>query len=303
MSTIADISMRQLRYFAAAAETGQFSQAALKVHVSQSAITAAVSQLENQLKVRLFERQPYGVELTAEGHKFYQHVRHVLDTLQDALSEPTFLSHNLEGRVRVGASYTVLGYFLPNLLARFKRSYPQVEIDLVDMSRSRIEQGIEEGDLDLGLSILSNSDGSRRFERHVLIRSRRQLWLSSDHPLMAAESIRLKDVAQHAYIMATVDEGETSSMRYWQNAGLKPRVAFRTSSMEALRGLVAHGFGITILSDMIYRAWSLEGRKIEIRTITDIVPVMELGLIWPPSTSLEPAAEALRQFLIHASSS
>lgn len=295
--------MRQLRYFAAAAEIGQFSQAALKVHVSQSAITAAVSQLENHLKVRLFERQPYGVELTAEGHKFYQHVRHVLDTLQDALSEPTFLSHNLEGRVRVGASYTVLGYFLPNLLARFKRSYPQVEIDLVDMSRNRIEQGIEEGDLDLGLSILSNSDGLRRFERHVLIRSRRQLWLSSDHPLMAVESIRLQDIAQHAYIMATVDEGEISSMRYWQDAGLKPRVAFRTSSMEALRALVAHGFGITILSDMIYRAWSLEGRKIEIRTINDIVPVMELGVIWPPNASLAPAAEAFRQFLIHASSS
>lgn len=62
-----DISMRQLRYFVAAADAGQFSQAALKVHVSQSAITAAVLQLEETLGVSLFERLPYGVALTAEG--------------------------------------------------------------------------------------------------------------------------------------------------------------------------------------------------------------------------------------------
>ncbi|MGK9063760.1 LysR family transcriptional regulator [Stutzerimonas chloritidismutans] len=302
MSSIADVSMRQLRYFAAAAEAGQFSQAALNVHVSQSAITTAVSQLESQLKVRLFDRHPYGVDLTAEGHKFYQHVRHVLDTLQDALSEPAFLSQNVEGCVRVGATYTVLGYFLPNLLARFKRSYPQVEIDLVDMPRDSIEEGVESGELDLGLSILSNSDGTRRFERHVLIRSRRQLWLSSDHPLLTVESVSLQDIASHAYIMPTVDEGEASSMRYWQNVGLTPKVEFKTSSMEALRGLVAHGFGVTILSDMLYRPWSLEGRKIEIRAISDIVPVMELGLIWPPDAPIEPAAEAFRQFLIYTSS-
>lgn len=92
-----DISMRQLRYFVAAADAGQFSQAALKVHVSQSAITAAVLQLEETLGVSLFERLPYGVALTAEGHKFAQHARHILDTLQDALSEPLFLSHAMQG--------------------------------------------------------------------------------------------------------------------------------------------------------------------------------------------------------------
>lgn len=230
-----DISMRQLRYFVAAADAGQFSQAALKVHVSQSAITAAVLQLEETLGVSLFERLPYGVALTAEGHKFAQHAR-LLDTLQDALSEPLFLSHGMQGEVRVGASYTVLGYFLPALLARFKRSYPQVEIDLVDMGRESIEAAVAEGRLDLGLTIISNSPDLSRFEHHVLIRSRRQLWLASQHPLMAQTSVSLEDVARHAYILATVDEGEVSTSRYWESRELTPEVAFRTSSMEALRG-------------------------------------------------------------------
>lgn len=298
-----DISMRQLRYFVAAADAGQFSQAALKVHVSQSAITAAVLQLEETLGVSLFDRLPYGVALTAEGNKFSQHARHILDTLQDALSEPLFLSHGMQGTVRVGASYTVLGYFLPALLARFKRSYPQVEIDLVDMDRHSIETAVRNGELDLGLAIVSNTPDLRGFAHHVLIRSRRQLWLSSQHPLMGAASINLKDVAEHAYILAMVDEGDASTLRYWESRGLAPKVAFRTSSMEALRRLVGHGFGVTILSDMLYRAWSLEGKKIEVRPLVDVIPPMELGLVWLSDRALVQPAEAFRQFLIMACAS
>ncbi|QHG68232.1 LysR substrate-binding domain-containing protein [Pseudomonas putida] len=300
MSSRVDITMRQLRYFLAAAEHGQFSQAAIKVHVSQSAITTAVSQLETILAVQLFERQPHGVRLTAEGHKFRQHARHILDTLQDAVAQPSFLSHSLSGTVRIGASYTVLGYYLPTLLARFKRSYPQVEIDLVDMDRIAIEQGISDASLDLGLTIVSNADINQPFERHVLMRSRRQLWLATEHPLMNVEAISLAEIAEHAYILATVDEGESSAMRYWRSANLKPRIAFRTSSMEALRGLVAYGFGVTILSDMLYRPWSLEGRKIEARPITDVIPPMELGLIWHTTTGLSQVAKAFQQFIISA---
>ncbi|MFV0926601.1 LysR family transcriptional regulator [Pseudomonas sp. 1239] len=300
MTRVKDVSMRQLRYFVAAADAGQFSQAALKVHVSQSAITAAVLHLEHTLGVSLFERLPHGVTLTAEGNRFAQQARHILDTLQDALSEPLFLGRAMQGRVRVGASYTVLGYFLPALLARFKRSYPQVDIDLMDMGRHRIEQAVIDGDLDQGLTIVSNTPRLQGFAHQVLIRSRRQLWLSSQHPLMAATSIDLADVSRHAYILATLDEGESSTLRYWASRGLAPNVAFRTSSMEALRGLVGHGFGVTILSDMLYRPWSLEGRKIEARPLVDAIPPMELGLIWLPDRCMSAPAQAFRQFLITA---
>jgi|TARA_A100001518_G_C1221900_1_gene66709 DNA-binding transcriptional LysR family regulator len=295
-----DISMRQLRYFVAASETGQFSQAAAAVHVSQSAVTTAVMQLEQRLGVKLFERLPNGVNLTAEGNKFFQHARHILDTLQDAISEPFFMSHSVSGVVRVGASYTVLGYFLPNLLARFKRSYPDVEIDLIDMDRVSIESSVRQGELDVGLTVVSNATDLSGLDASVLIRSRRQLWLASGHPLMGLASITLKDVAEHAYILPTVDEGEESVQRYWQAQGLEPKIAFRTSSVESLRGLVAHGFGVTVLSDMLYRAWSLEGRKIEVRPLNDAVPSMELGLIWAQGREMSEPGSAFQQFMIHA---
>ncbi|UNK41023.1 LysR family transcriptional regulator [Luteimonas sp. S4-F44] len=300
MQIPANLSLRQLRYFAEAAELGQFSQAARKLHVSQSVITTAVAQLETMLGLRLFDRMPHGVALTAEGHRFHQHVRHVLDTLQDALSEPTLLANALAGTVRVGASYTVLGYFLPSLLARFKRSYPLVEIDLIDMDRAEIERGVGDGALDLGLCIISNMVAPHVLRRQTLIRSRRQLWLAESHPLAQLPTIGPADVAPYPYIMLKVDEGEASAMRYWRSVGYTPNVAFRTSSLEALRGLVAYGFGVSILSDMVYRPWSLEGRRIDVRTLDVAVPPMEVGLVWRPDDPLSAPANALHQFLVFA---
>ena len=97
-----------------------------------------------------------------------------------------------------------------------------------------------------------------------------------------------------------MDEGEAATQRYWQAQGLQPNIAFRTKSMEAVRGLVAHGFGVTILADMVYRPWSLEGGKIEAVPILGVIPHLESGLIWQKNRELTPPAEAMRQFLIHS---
>src|SRR3546814_13966088 len=145
------------------------------------------------------------------------------------------------------------------------------------MDRPVIEDAIVAGRLDMGLSIVSNTENLQRFEHQVLIRSRRQLWLSSEHPLMRASVITLEDVARHPYILPTVDEGESSTYRYWTSRSLEPSVALRTYSLEGLRGLVAHGFGVAIRSDMLSRAWSLEGKNIEARLVLDAIPPMELG--------------------------
>jgi DNA-binding transcriptional LysR family regulator len=295
-----DVSFRQLRYFSAAAETGQFSLAAGKMFVSQSAITNAILQLEESLGVRLFERQPHGVALTAEGHAFHQHARHILDSLQDALREPRFQMHELAGSFRIAATYTVQGYFLPPLFARFRAHYPDVEIDLHDMTRIEIEAAVEAGELDLGVVLLSNMTDRARFGHHVLMRSRRQLWAATGHPLLEHVSPSLQEIAEYPYILLTVDEAEASTLRYWEANGVAPKIALRTNVMEALRGLIAHGFGVSILSDMVYRAWSLEGKKIEARPVLGAVPPMEVGLIWRRGATLDKSAEAFRQFLIHA---
>ena len=295
-----NVTLRQLRYFVAAARSGQFSMAASSENVSQSAITNAVLALEKELGVRLFERLAQGVSLTADGEDFFHHACHILDSVRDATHKPRFRARELSGKVRIAASYTVLGYFLPDLLARFRASYPDVEIDLRDMDRAEIEQSVLEGDVDLGVAILSNIERLTRFSHAVLVRSRRQLWVAPGHPLAKIPTPSLKDIAHHPYIMVTADEAELSTLAYWKSRRIKPNIVFRTTSIEAVRGLVAHGFGVTALSDMVFRPWSLEGKRIEARPILDLVPPMEVGALWHPERSMSVPAETFQQFLLHA---
>lgn len=295
-----EVTLRQFRYFIAAAASGQFSSAAVAEHVSQSAITSAVQSLERQLKVRLFERLPHGVVLTPEGQVFFHHARHVMDSVNDAMRHASLLPQSTKGTIRLAATYTVLGYFLPDLLSRFKRSYPQVEIDLVDMDRASLESALAEQSIDLGIGLLSNIEKQEHYGHRLLVRSRRRVWAGASHPLARQATTTLKDIAQHPYIMLTVDDADTAALRHWTGKHAALKVAMRTSSLEALRGLVAYGFGVSILSDLVYRPWSLEGKKIIAIPISDPVAPMDVGLLWPREKEPAGLVDVFRQFLIHA---
>src|SRR5690606_22710882 len=145
-----------------------------------------------RLKVLLFDPFPHGVILTAEGQVFFHHARHVMDAVNDAMRHASLLPQTAQGTIRLAATYTVLGYFLPDLLSRFKRSYPQVEIDLVDMDRTTLEAALKEGSIDLGIGLLSNIDSETRYGHRLLVRSRRRLWAGAGHPLARNATVTLR---------------------------------------------------------------------------------------------------------------
>jgi hypothetical protein len=92
-------------------------------------------------------------------------------------------------------------------------------------------------------------------------------------------------------------EGDRNARRYWADAGHTPHKIIQTSSMEALREMVALNLGVTILSDMVFRPWSLDGRRIHAVPMDARLPVMEVGLAWSAGRALSPCAAALEQFL------
>ena len=105
------VSLRHLRYFVAAADTGQVSRAAVELNVSQSAVTGAIRQIEARIGARLFDRHATGVTLTLEGSRFLQHARNIVASVNEALRIPTSASATIAGQVRIGVTYTVAGYF------------------------------------------------------------------------------------------------------------------------------------------------------------------------------------------------
>jgi DNA-binding transcriptional LysR family regulator len=291
------ISLRHLHYFVAAAETGQVSRAAVELNVSQSAVTGAIRQIESRIGARLFDRHSTGVSLTLEGSRFLQHARSIVASVNEALRVPTAAAATINGHVRIGVTYTVAGYFLPQHQARFSRSYPGVTIEMREAARPAIEEDLLAGRLDIAVVLTSNLENQTDLAHETLIRSRRRLWLPIDHPMMRMTEIRLEHVAQEPYIMLTVDEANQTADRYWQRTPYRPKVIFRTSSVEAVRSMVANGTGITVLSDMVYRPWSLEGQRIEARILDDVVPSMDVGTAWRRDADQSPAVRAFQEFL------
>ncbi len=293
-------TLRQLHYFVTAARAGQISLAAKDAHISQSAMTLAISELETVLGARLFDRGRAGIRLTYEGHAFLQQAETVLQVSREAARFPFDRRVDLEGRLELAATYTVQGYFLMPAVAQFRKLFPRIEVVPIELPREQIEQQLQRGEIELAVLLLSNLAEPEALSTQVLARSRRQLWVATQHPLATQGTVSWSDVARHPYILPMFDEGDRNALRYWQDAGLSPPQFIRTSSMEALREMVALGLGVTVLSDMVHRPWSLDGRHIVTVPVDARLPVMEIGLAWSPGREPSPAAAAFRDFLVRS---
>jgi len=288
------LTLRQVRYFVATAEIGQISQAAIHLNISQSAVTTAIKELESTVGTLLFQRSVQGMSLTDAGRHFLNRAYVILRSVDDALNSP-LPDMRASGVLRLAASYTVIGYFLPHHLQRLEHWHPEVTIEVHEQERTAIEQGLLDGRFDMAVVLIANLTHPA-IVSETLFNSERRLWLPSHHPLCEHPAVSLAEVAKEPYILLTVDEAEQSAIRYWTQAQQKPNVRVRTSSVEAVRSMVANGSGVAILSDLVHRPWSLEGKRIETLTVTDKVPPMSVGLAWHRERDFSPAMQAFSNY-------
>ncbi|MWD26009.1 LysR family transcriptional regulator [Aquicoccus sp. SCR17] len=272
------MDLRELKYFLATAETGQVSRAANELNISQSSVTAAVKRLEADLGAPLFQRTASGMELTDAGRELLASARDILDRLE-AARHITHRQSAVTGTISVAATYTVMGYFLPYHLDRLHQLFPALQIRLFELPRESIEEGLLANRFDMGVLLTSNITNTD-LESETLFRSRRRLWVPNNHRFHQAGHASFAEIAEEDYIMLTVDEAAHTAMKYWSALGHTPKVKLRTSSTEAVRSMVANGQGVTILSDMVYRPWSLEGKRIGTMPTETEVPTMNVGLAW-----------------------
>ena len=284
----ANFSLRQIRYFLAVARLGQVSRAAAMLHVTQSAVTVALRDLEHALGLPLFARESHGMELTDDGRAFLDHALQI-DAAVSSASQLGRASP-VQGRLHLAATTTVLGYFLPEHLQRLHGLYPQLEIVVEELPRADIEAGLQQGRFDLGLMVTSQMDDPA-LTTQTLVESRRRLWLAAGHPWAGRDTVSLAEVAGERLLMLTADEAAVSASRYWAAHGLSPQVHIRSASIEAIRSLVAYGEGVAIASDMEYRPWSLEGRRVDTIGLAEPIPPLTIGLAWPTPSGTSPTVQ------------
>ncbi|MBV47603.1 LysR family transcriptional regulator [Sulfitobacter sp.] len=292
------MNFKHLKYFVATADTGQVSRAARLLSISQSSVTGSVRELEAILGVTLFERRAQGMELTKAGREFLQVARDILEKV-DAAYQIRRGTSDISGTLKVAATYTVLGYFLPFHLGRMAQLYPHIDIQIVELNRQNIEEQLLHNQIDMAVALTSNIQ-REGIETLTLLKSPRRVWVPTGHVFCQGGEVSLHRIAEEPYVMLTVDEAAHSSMKYWNSHNAHPNIKLRTSSVEAVRSIVANDQGVTILSDMVYRPWSLEGRRIE-TVPTDVeIPTMDVGLAFNRATAVTPAMKALKSYFYSA---
>lgn len=280
-------TLRQLQYFVAVAEQGGVSRAAQSLSISQSAVTEAIRDLEGDLGVELFERHPRGLTVTHKGHQFLRHATKILADVSDARRTFSGDAEMATGRLQLGVTSLVAGYVLSDLLARYRRAFPGVEVTAIEDNGDYLEHLLVGGELDIAVMVISNLRDRMALQAEILEISPYRLWLPLGHPLATAEIVTLADVAAQPLIMLTIDEIEENTGKLLMALGARPHVAFRTRSVEAVRSLVATGAGVALLPDLVYRPWSLEGDRIESRDISGSLPVVQVGMVWRRGLGLQ----------------
>ncbi len=290
-----DITLRQIKYFIAAAEEGKISAAGSVLNISPSSITESIKELERIVGVPLITRHRRGIRLTFDGNRFLQHCYNIDASVSNAEYALKNSYTEVSGELKIGVTVTVSGYFMASSLARFSRAFPKIKIKILEEPRNKIELMLMEGKLDLAVLLVSNINNSNlRLEK--LVHSKRRLWTSVNHPFCFKKRITLKEVSKEPYIQLMIDEAAVTHMAFWRKQQLIPNVVFRTESIEAVRSMVAVGSGVTILSDMVYRPWSLEGDRIEAHRVADDVPSMDIGLAWAKDRELNKSAQNFIEF-------
>jgi DNA-binding transcriptional LysR family regulator len=195
MTALIDID--QLRTFIAIAETGSFTKAAEIVHKTQSAVSMQMKRLEERLDRPIFARDGRASKLTEDGERLLDYARRIVRLNIEALA--AFSESELSGRVRLGVPDDYADRYLPEIMARFSRGYPGVELTVTCQSSSELMTLIDDNGLDL--AIVTNCDGKRPVE---VFRRERLLWISSNrHAIHLEERLPLAGIGRPYHVLFT----------------------------------------------------------------------------------------------------
>jgi DNA-binding transcriptional LysR family regulator len=240
------ITLRQLVYFATAAENESALRAAIELNVSPPAISGAISGLENILGEQLFiRRHARGLVLTEAGHHLLLEARDIIGRVREIESVRLSRTCKLRTRISLGCLGDIAPCLVPPLVRAFNKHYPNVEVRWVTGEHSGLMQRLEDGNLDV--IIVLDFDLKPSLHSTLLQPSPVYCVLPEGHPL-AHQSVSLQRLSREPYIMLDIASTRDYFLSVFGEFGLQPNVSHRVSSAAMVRSMVANGFGYSLLN-------------------------------------------------------
>ena len=243
------MELRHLRYFTAVVQWKSFREASRRIHVAQPAISQTVADLEEELGLKLFSRAKRIARLTPEGEVLYAEAVRALAQAELVMETARRAARGEIGRLSIGFLGSATSAFLPELVRKFKATYPGVKLTLQELTPVQQDAAFETGEIDVGFTRTLTAEQSRTFSSRVLYRD----------PLMAVlprsrrvkgKRVHIADLANDSFVLFH-REGypgvfdTTTAM--CQKAGFYPRVENLPRMLQTVLSLVEAGQGVSIV--------------------------------------------------------
>lgn len=246
------MELRHLQYFVTVASTGGFGRAARSLHVSQSAISEQVRDLEQEVGSALFDRSQRQIRLTPEGELFLDGAKATLAAAEQAVESVRRSRNGEEGKLAIGFFVGGNGRFFPRLIRAFRRQYPRVNVSLVEMVPAQQWAALQAGTLDIGFTrpLFGHVQGNIRTEKFYS--ERLYAVLPKDHPLAKRKEISVRELKNERFVMS---ERQTSPAVFDKiitlcaDADFSPQIGTTATVSSGVMALVEAGEGISIVPD------------------------------------------------------
>jgi DNA-binding transcriptional LysR family regulator len=249
--------------------------------VSEPALADAIRKLERTLGLTLFERfHARGVALTRQGADFLESARRLLEAAEQAERAAAGIARGLGGSLRVGCFRTMAPFVLPALVRRLGDGTPAIDLHPLEADHARLVDALGAGELDVALLYAMTADLAP-FDRRRVATLRPYAVLPQGHRLAARPAVTLAELAGEPLVLFDLPGSRHYFESLFARAGLAPRVAFRSQSLESVRSAVANGLGASVLVVRPPGELSYDGRGLAAVPLDRAVPSLDVVLAWP----------------------
>ncbi|WP_284987973.1 LysR family transcriptional regulator [Arthrobacter sp. fls2-241-R2A-172] len=275
-------TLTQLRYFAVVAELENMTAAAQRLMVTQSALSAAMAQLETSLATQLFVRhKSRGLRLTQSGRQFAKDIASFLEQADSLYESARGMSATLVGELKVGVFAPLAPFRLPAILQTFETRHPGVEVSILEADLATLQEALMDGRCDVALTYgLGLGKG---FTYKVVERVPPHVLVHEGHPAAARpeREISLKELDGEPSVVLDLPHSREYYEQLYAMAGVVQNVRHRFAGYETVRSFVAKGHGYAILNQRLHSDVTYSGGRVVLLALTNNFPPIEVMLVRP----------------------
>jgi LysR family transcriptional regulator, hydrogen peroxide-inducible genes activator len=293
-------TITQLQYIVTVDRIGHFGKAALACHISQPTLSQQIREVEESLKIILFDRSKKPVIATDAGKQLIEQAKLILREHDRLLEMSTSKKGVVSGTFRLGIIPTLSSSVLPLFLDAFSKKHPKVQLSIEEMKTESIVKGLSEESLDAGILVTPLEE--KKFFERPLFYEEFLLYFSKNHPLAKQKKVSEKSLTgKDLWLLQDGHCFRNQVLRICSLRG-KPlvyeNVRFESGNLETLRQLIQKGEGYTLLPELSARLIPAEELKDHVRSFESPVPHREVSLVFRRDQWKRPIINALEEAII-----